>query len=151
MTHPGVHVSPGAPPLEGAARQALLAAQQRLDTFTGHPRFPVMTREEREEALAAANDTACTFCASIHPGASTPACPRLATFKLNNDGKVTEGTFWPDGASESAIEMDGEGKVRAVTHHRSSSWDTSRVVPVADIAEEAPEDGDSDNGEQQHD
>src|SRR5215472_1102455 len=110
MTHPGTPASPGFPPLEHAAKAAVHAAQQRLDVFTGRrPAFPPMPREEREEALANAKDTACLFCAGWHEGASTPACPRLATFKLNGDGQVTEGTFWPDGVSESAIEMDGEG------------------------------------------
>lgn len=139
MTTPGVPASPGFPPLEHAAQAALHAAQQRLDAFTGRrPAFP-MPREEREEALKDAAQTACLFCSSFHPGASTPACPRLATFELNGDGKVVKGSFWPDGATESAIETDGEGKVRAITHHRSSSWDTSRVVAVADMAEDEPE------------
>ena len=141
MTNPGVHASPGMPPLEEPARAALRAAQERLSGFTHRPPLP-MPREEREEALKAAADTACKFCASWHPGASTPACPRLATFKLTGDGDVTEGTFWPDGVTDDAIETDGEGNVRAVTHHRSSSWDTSRVVPVADVAEEDEEDDD---------
>ena len=135
MTTPGVHTSPGLPPLEEPARAALRAAQERLAGFTHRPPLP-MPREEREEALKDAADTACLFCSAWHPGASTPACPRLATFKLNGDLKVIEGSFWPDGASESAIETDGNGVPKVVTYRVSSSWDTSRVVPVTDVAEE---------------
>lgn len=139
MTAPGVPASPGFPPLEHAAQAALHAAQQRLDAFTGRrPAFP-MPREEREEALKDAAQSACLFCASWHPGASTPACPRLATFELNGDGKVVKGSFWPDKTSEAAIETNAEGKVVAVTWHEHRGWDDSKVVPVADIAEDEPE------------
>jgi hypothetical protein len=148
VTTPGVPVSPGFPPLEHAAQSALRAAQQRLDAFTGKaPVFPPpLTREEREEALKDAGSTACCFCAAWHPGASTAACPRLATFKLNGDGQVVEGTFWPDGVTDSAVEVDGDGKVRAATYHRTDSWDTTRVVRVSDAAEEEPEDGEEEAG-----
>lgn len=145
MTTPGVPVSPGFPPLEHAARQALRDAQDCLGVLAGRPVFPLVPKQEREEALENAKDTACAYCGGWHEGASTPACPRLATFELNGDGKVVKGTFWPDGAEDWAVELDGEGKVRALTFHRSSSWDTSRVVRVADMAEETPEE-DSDGG-----
>ena len=136
MTHPGVPVSPGIPPLEGAARDALRMAQDRLGALTGPPAFPVLPKKEREEALKDAATAACDFCASFHPGASTAACPRLATFKLNGDGKVTEGSFWPSGVTDSAIQTDGDGAVVSVVHKVASQWDVSQVVRVADVAEE---------------
>lgn len=134
MTTPGVPVSPGIPPLERAAQDALRAAQERLAGFS-RPPFP-MPREEREEALKDAEKTVCRYCAAWHEGASTPACPRIAKCKMNGDGMITEVEFWPDGITTSAVETDGDGKVRAVTHHRTDNWDTSRVVRVSDAAEE---------------
>lgn len=107
---------------------------------------PVYDLTATPEPVFVANGITTHNCASFHPGASTPACPRLATFELNGDGKVIKGSFWPDGATEDAIETDGEGKVRTVTHHRSSSWDTSRVVAVADVAEDEPEGEDDATG-----
>lgn len=136
MTHPGVPTSPGFPPLEGPARDALRAAQDRLGVLTGRPQFPPIPPEEREEALENAAATACLFCGAWHEGASTPACPRLAEFKLNGDGKVIEGKFWPDGVSASTIETDGSGEVRTVIYNRTDNWDTSRVVRVQDAAED---------------
>ncbi len=145
MTTPGVPVSPGIPPLEHAAQAALRAAQDRLGVF-GRPVRPPMPREEREEALKDAGETACGFCASFHPGADSPACPRIAECKLNGDGKITEVKFWPEAVSTSAVETDGEGNVRAVTHHQTSGWDAGRAVRVQDAAEEDGEE-DSDGGQ----
>lgn len=144
MTNPGVPVSPGIPPLEHAARDALRAAQDRLAGFTGQPFFPPMPAKEREEALESAKDTACRFCASFHPGADTPGCPRIAKCKLNGDGVITEVEFWPHEMATSAIETDGDGKVRAVTHHQTSGWDAGRALRVQDAAEE-PEEGEEDD------
>ena len=76
------------------------------------------------------------MCGGVHPAPNTPACPRLATFKLNPDGRIVEGTFWPDGAAESVISMDAEGNVVSVTHRVRSDWDTTRIVHAADLAEE---------------
>lgn len=143
MTHPGVPASPGFPPLEHAAQSAIRAAQDRLGVLTRGNPFPQLPKEEREKALEEAGETACSFCASWHPGASTAACPRLATFELNGDGKVVKGSFWPSGVTDSAVELDGDGKVRAVTHHKSDQWDTSLVLRVQDAAEE---DGEEDHG-----
>lgn len=142
MTHPGVPVSPGFPPFEGPARDAVRAARGRIGAIAGERPYlpPMMGREEREEALQDAKRTACLFCASWHPGASTPACPRLATFKLNGDGTITGGSFWPSGVSETAVETDGDGKVIMVISKTASQWDTSSVVAVADVAEEETED-----------
>jgi hypothetical protein len=142
VTTPGVHRSPGVPPLENAARDALRAAQVRLSGFA-RPPFP-MPREEREEALEEAKSTACKYCASWHPGADSPACPRIAECKMNADGTILEVKFWPEAISASAIETDGEGKVRAVTHHQTSGWDAGRALRVQDAAEE--DDGEGNDG-----
>jgi hypothetical protein len=75
---------------------------------------PVLTTDERTEAEAALADM-CRLCAGIHAG-SDLACPRLASFKLDGDGNVREGTFWRDG-----------------------EWDTSRVLFAADAVEEDKE------------
>ena len=137
MTHPGVGVptSSGTPIFEDVARQAIHQARARVESFN-RPR-PVLTPEEREDALKRADEgETCRFCASFHAGASTPACPRLATFELNGDGQVIKGSFWPEGVSDSAVELDGEGAVRAVTFHKHDEWDTSQIVRAADAAEE---------------
>jgi len=137
LTHPGVGVptSPGIPPFEHAAQQAIAAARSRVEAFT-RPR-PILTPEEREDALKRAEKgETCLFCGGFHHGASTPACPRLATFELNGDGAVIKGSFWPEGVSDAAVELDGEGAVRAVTFHRHDEWNTEKVVSVADAAED---------------
>ena len=106
---------------------------------------PVLTPEEREDALKRAEDgETCRFCGAFHHGASTPACPRLATFELNGDGQVVKGSFWPEGVSDAAVELDGEGAVRAVTFHQHSEYDTSQIVRAADAAEE--EDAEAESG-----
>ncbi len=142
MTVPGVPVSPGLPLLEGPARDAIGAARSRVETLTrAQFPFPVKTlsEDEKAEALKDAATAACRFCSAIHPGASTAACPRLATFKLNGDFDVVEGSFWPSGATETVVVTDGDGKVLSVTQTSRSDWDTARVVFAADLAEE--EDG----------
>jgi hypothetical protein len=142
VTTPGVYRSPGKPPLDDSAQAAIRAAQERLAAFTPRLPFP-MPREEREEALKDAAQTACKFCGAWHEGASSPACPRIAKCKMNADGMILEVEFWPDGITTSAIETDGEGNVRAITYHKTDNWDTSRVVRVQDAAEE---DGEEDDG-----
>lgn len=138
VTTPGVPVSPGLPPLERTAQSAIAAARSRLDVLTGKaPQFPKLSEEERKEALKAAEaGGACSFCASLHPGASTAACPRLATFELNGDGKVVKGSFFADGVVHEEVITDGDGKVlqRTTTYH--ADWDTGKVLAVADAAEE---------------
>jgi hypothetical protein len=134
VTHPGVPTSPGIPPFEQAAQSAIAQARARVEGFT-RPR-PILTPEEREDALKAVDGKeTCLFCGALHHGASTPACPRLATFELNGDGAVIKGSFWPEGVSDAAVELDGEGKVRAVTFHRHDEYDTSQIMRAADAAE----------------
>src|SRR5262249_26448448 len=137
MTHPG-RTSPGFPPLEHTAQSAIAAARSRVDALTGRaPGFPVLSPEERKEALeAAGNGGAGTFCASLHAGASTAACPRLATFELNGDGKVVKGSFFADGVIHEEVITDADGKIVQRTTTCHSDWDTSKVLAVADAAEE---------------
>jgi hypothetical protein len=114
---------------ETAAGVALKAARSRLESNGRHaaPQTfaraePVrLTAEERQEALQTITEGgACRMCAGIHAGDEL-ACPRLASFDLDGDGKVTSGTFWPDG-----------------------QWDRSQVISAADIAEN--EEGQSGGG-----
>ena len=149
MTAPGVPVSPGLPLLEGPARDAIVMARSRVDALTrAQLPFPVKTLsgEEKAEALKDAATAACRFCAALHPGASTAACPRLATFELNGDFDVVKGSFWPSGATETVVVTDGDGKVLSVTQTSSSDWDTTRVVFAADLAEEEDGAGDDSPG-----
>ena len=117
MTSPGVPRSQSSPPLDRAASDVLEAARARAGI--GQPAafpFPprrVLTEDERKDAQAAAKD-ACQLCGGIHAAPNSPACPRVRTFELNPDGKVIKGEFWGDGY-----------------------WDASRILFVADAAEEA--------------
>jgi hypothetical protein len=108
MTVPGVGQAPHSQ-LDLAALAAVSSAQRLI---SGQPRLPI-SREEREELeKVAADGGICRFCAGIHAGSSTPACPRLAGGKLNGDGDVVEFTYWP-------------------------SWDASRVIYPEDVDEES--------------
>ena len=144
MTNPGVPTSPGFPALDHTAQQAIAMARSRVDALTGG-RFPLpvkkLSDEEKADALKSAKERACRFCAAFHAGASTAACPRLATFKLNGDGDVVEGSYWPEGVTDSEVTMDAQGNTVSVTHHEHQGWNTSRVVFVSDVADdEAGED-----------
>jgi hypothetical protein len=143
MTYPGVPTSPGFPALDPVAQQAIKMAQSRLDVLT-RARFPLpvktLTEDEKAEALKSAKDDLCLLCGGLHAAPNTPACPRISSFECNPDGRIIRGTFWPDGMTDSAVDLDAEGKVIGVHHEFHRSWDTSRVVLAADLAEE-------DNGE----
>lgn len=143
MTHPGVPVSPGFPGLEGPARQAIKMAQDRLEVLTrGQFPLPVkaLSDEEKADALKSAKDEACRFCSGLHPGASTAACPRLATFELNGDHEVIKGSYWPESVTDSAVDLDKDGNLICVHHEVHVGWNTSRVVFIEDIAEAGGED-----------
>jgi hypothetical protein len=145
MTYPGVPTSPGFPPLEGVGQQAIRMAQDRLGVLTrGQFPLPVkkLSDEEKTEALKSAKDDLCLLCGGLHAAPNTPACPRLATFECNLDGRVTKGTFWPD-ASDSAIDLDAEGKVIGVHHEIHRGWDASRVVLLEEITEAEATEGES--------
>ena len=116
---PGAHSSPGRPPLDNAASAVIAAARARLDQRTPIPALPAakppvpLTAEQRAEALDVIKDGgACTLCGGLHQGADLPACPRLATFRLDGDGRVVEGSFWP-----------------------GTEWAAGRVVLAEDAAE----------------
>lgn len=111
MTVPSFNSSPHSQ-LDLAALAAVSSAQRLLGSQA--PRLPV-SREEREQfEKAAADGNLCRFCGGLHVGASSPACPRLASGKLNGDGAVVEFTFW-------------------------ESWDASRVIFPEDVEDEEDE------------
>ena len=139
MSHRVVPVSPGFPGLEGPAQQAIRMARDRLDVLT-RARFPLpvkaLSEDEKAEALKSAKDDICLLCGGLHPAPNTPACPRLATFECNPDGRIIKGTFWPDGMEDSAVDLDAEGNVIGVHHEQHRGYDASRIVFAADLAEE---------------
>ena len=141
MTNPGVPASPGFPALDRTAQQAIHAAQSRLDVLTrGSFPFPVkkLSDEEKEDALKSAKDEICLLCGGLHAAPNTPACPRVAAFELNGDGRLVKGSFWPD-ASDSAVDIDKDGEIIGVHHEIHRGWDVSRVVMAADLAEQEEE------------
>jgi len=110
-------------PLDQAARDTIRTAQHLLapaatSALPAAARPALTDQEKRDAGELVSAGKMCAFCAGLHVGASTPACPRLAAGKVNGDGIVTEFSFWPDG-----------------------QWDTSRIVFVADVAEDVDEDG----------
>lgn len=92
MTHP--RQSAGQPPFEDAAAATIAAAR-------GERRRPVtvpqpLTEEDKAEAAKVEQARLyCTLCGGAHAMPSTPACPRLASFELDGEGKLRAGTFWP--------------------------------------------------------
>lgn len=111
---PGSH---GTPPLSGAAAAAIQQA-----TRASHPPLipaavrQALTAEDRKAAAeAVAEGKACRLCSGLHYP-SELACPRLASFTLDRDGKLLAGTFWPHG-----------------------QWPTEDVVFAAEAADEAGE------------
>ena len=140
MTHPGVPVSPGFPGLEGPAQQAIRMAQDRLGVLTrGQFPFPVkkLSDEEKEDALKSAKDDACYLCGAFHAAPNTPACPRVATFRLERGRQAGGRLLFPSAISDSAVDLDSEGKVIGVHHETHVGWDTSRVVFISDVADDA--------------
>jgi hypothetical protein len=110
MTMPGASPSPHSQ-LDLAALAAVSSAQRLLGS---QPRLPISRAEREELEKVAADGGLCRFCAGIHAGSSTPACPRLASGKLNGDGDVIEFTYWP-------------------------TWDASRVVYPEDVDDPSEE------------
>jgi hypothetical protein len=145
VTNPGVPTSPGFPALDPVAQQAIMMARSRLEALT-RGKFPLpvkqLSEDEKAEALKSAKDDICLLCGGLHAAPNTPACPRLATFKCNPDGRITEGSFWPD-ASDSAVDLSKDGDVIGVRHEIHRGWDTARVVFVEEIAEPETTDGES--------
>lgn len=83
----------GQPPLDHPAGQAIAAVQGVL----AQRQVPRLTPAEREEAQKAAEDEAqvCRYCIGLHKLPNGPGCPRIASFKVNGDGALTEVTYWP--------------------------------------------------------
>ncbi len=87
------------PPFEPLARSAIDAARARAgigNPYAVPAAHAILSEEERAAAQKAAEDEAkvCTLCGGIHPLPGKPACPRLATFEIDGDGRVTKGTFF---------------------------------------------------------
>ncbi len=96
-----------------AAREpsmVLAAARSQGARIPGAHRKTVPSQQPRrarrlsaqERALAAeriASGERCMCCGGLHAGDEL-ACPRLASFRLNADGHITEGTYWPPGQWE---------------------------------------------------
>ena len=116
VTHSGVHQMGGGgqPALEGPAQQVLSQFRQHASSPQLYAR--PLTEQERTEAQQ--QPERCLLCAGIHAGMSTPGCPRLASFKVDGDGKITEGTFWP-----------------------GTEWAAGRVLFAEDVAEDGEEGG----------
>jgi hypothetical protein len=102
------------PPFDPVASEVL--GRMRGAMQPQRPMVP-LTEQERAEAEKAEH---CLFCAGIHAGMSTPACPRLASGKLDGDGKLVEFTFWP-----------------------GTEWADGRVIFAEDAAETEQEAGDA--------
>jgi hypothetical protein len=53
----------------------------------------------------------CIYCGGLHPGISTPACPRIASFELDADGRLSSAAYWQSGdwdASDVIFSSDAE-------------------------------------------
>jgi hypothetical protein len=89
------------PMLEQAAQDAIAAARaqpRQLRPPEGYEAFPLSPAEKAEADKAGAqHDPVCGLCGGYHYAPSTAACPRLASFELDGDGKLKSGTFWPGG------------------------------------------------------
>ena len=108
----------------GAARNRIQPPQPVLPPALTRPERPPLTGEDRRALTEAiASGALCRCCGGVHAGTEL-ACPRLAAFELDGDGKVRAGAFWPDG-----------------------QWDTSRVVfaEEASAPEVPPEAGSDDS------
>ena len=113
----------GRPPLESAATAAIRAAQSRIEPGRHRAYAPPQPKvlseaERREEMDVIGKGGGCRCCGGLHAGDEL-ACPRLATFELDGDGKIKGGSYWPDG-----------------------TWDTARVLFAEDAAEATEEAGD---------
>lgn len=97
--------SPGYAPRHGI----IDAAARRLSThavpvpaaqFAGKPARTLSAAERAAAAeIASQPGGVCRLCGCLH-AAEESGCPRLASFELDNDGKVRAGTFWPPGTWE---------------------------------------------------
>lgn len=116
MTGPSYHAGGPVNPLDATARTVAHGAQSLIQNLQPKPIVPLTVQEKADAAEAIKSGAVCVFCASLHAGASSPACPRLASGKVNGDGTVIEFTFWRDG-----------------------EWDTSRLIPIEDLDDASEE------------
>lgn len=83
--------SAGQPPFERAAADTLATVRGERR----RPATPVLTPEEKAEAdKVELSKLYCTLCGGAHALPSTTACPRLASFELDGEGKLRAGSFW---------------------------------------------------------
>lgn len=90
-------VQPGPQKLAGEVIrdvQAMFAPQSPLLAVPQRP--PLTSDEQKALDEAAEKDALCKCCSGVHAGTEL-ACPRLASFTLNGDGRLTGGTYWPHG------------------------------------------------------
>jgi hypothetical protein len=98
----------GQPGWQREPRVTLQAARQRAERTGGTHRKPPpadrrrpdLSPEERAEAAKIiGGGGGCHLCGGLHAGDEL-ACPRLASFRLDGDGKITEGAYWAPGEWE---------------------------------------------------
>ena len=113
---------PDSQPGRHAASATLSASRARNEPATPSraPRFPRQGRTLSPDRAADVlkeftEGNFCTLCGGIHAGLSMPACPRVASFELDPDGKLKAATFWPDGEYDASgtylasdVEVDGD-------------------------------------------
>jgi hypothetical protein len=88
--------SRGGPALEQAAQDSIAAVRQQRPLVVPPEYAPAaLTDEDKTEAAKDQAAVVCGLCAGYHHMPSTAACPRLASFELDGDGKLKSGTFWP--------------------------------------------------------
>jgi len=60
------------------------------------PPAPLSNEEKNILEEAVRTGALCRCCNGIHAGAEL-ACPRLASFQVDRDGRLTGGEYWPEG------------------------------------------------------
>ena len=85
------------PMLEEAAQQSIAAARQQAPRLVRPPEYEpaILSAEDAPRRPTKSQLVVCGLCACYHHAPSTAACPRLASFELDGDGKLKSGTFWP--------------------------------------------------------
>lgn len=84
------------PPLEAIAQEVIAGVRQRPAHSLTPEMMRVLTPAEKAEAdKVEQRRLYCHLCAGTHAMPGTAGCPRLASFTLDGEGRVTGGTFWP--------------------------------------------------------
>jgi len=107
--------SQGAPAFDALAQDVIAEARGDRRRYVPPPQAePPLTEQEKAEAEKAARAAlVCRFCLGFHALPNSPGCPRLASFRLDGDGAVVEGTL-----------LGG------------TKWAEGRVVFLADVKED---------------